>query len=115
MKRYDMEIEDTNGWHPITPYVREYERPDGEWVRFTDHEAALASKDRANESLREGMAKLAAEVVDAKAEVGRLREVMISIAKDTDADNPDSYRADDREGCLDTIFAIASAALEPKQ
>ena len=29
----------------------------------------------------------------------------------TNADDPESYRADDREGCLDTVFAIASRAL----
>ena len=29
----------------------------------------------------------------------------------TDADKPDSYRCDDREGCLDTVFAVASQAV----
>ena len=29
----------------------------------------------------------------------------------TDADDDDSYRSDDREGCLDTVYAVAKAAL----
>jgi hypothetical protein len=44
-------------------------------------------------------------------EVERLRAARQSIIDMTDADNPDSYRADDREGCLDTVFATASEAL----
>ena len=34
-----------------------------------------------------------------------------SIAAMTDADDDGSYRADDREGCLDTVYAVAKAAL----
>lgn len=33
------------------------------------------------------------------------------IAMETDSDNPDSYRADDREGCLDLVQARARTAL----
>ena len=33
------------------------------------------------------------------------------IAEMTDSDNPDSYRLDDREGCLDTVHAKATAAI----
>lgn len=29
----------------------------------------------------------------------------------TDVDNPESYRCDDREGCLDTVFTVASETL----
>lgn len=29
----------------------------------------------------------------------------------TNADDPRSYRCDDREGCLDTVFSMASKAL----
>ncbi len=44
-------------------------------------------------------------------EVERLRTALQSIKDMTDVDNPDSYRCDDREGCLDTVFATASEAL----
>ena len=43
-------------------------------------------------------------------EIERLRSALKDIAEMTDADNPESYRCDDREGCLDTVFATASAA-----
>lgn len=45
------------------------------------------------------------------AERNDLRAALQSIKDMTDVDNPDSYRADDREGCLDTVFAAASEAL----
>lgn len=38
-------------------------------------------------------------------------EALRTIAAATDADNPESYRCDDREGCLDTVHAIARSAL----
>jgi hypothetical protein len=44
-------------------------------------------------------------------ELDRLRDALERIKAMTDADNPNSYRADDREGCLDTVFAVASQAL----
>lgn len=43
------------------------------------------------------------------AEVERLRAALADIAKATDADNPESYRCDDREGCLDYVYAKATA------
>ena len=43
----------------------------------------------------------------AEAEVARLQAVLADIAEDTDADNPLSYRSDDREGCLDWVYAKA--------
>lgn len=43
----------------------------------------------------------------------RLREALEKIKKATDPDDESSYRADDREGCLDHVFATASAALKP--
>lgn len=43
------------------------------------------------------------------------REALKDIAEATDADNPESYRADDREGCLDTVHAIAASALGEQQ
>jgi hypothetical protein len=46
-------------------------------------------------------------------EVEQLRDALQRIKDMTDVDNPDSYRCDDREGCLDTVFAVASEALTP--
>lgn len=46
-------------------------------------------------------------------EVRRMRGELQSIADMTDADNPASYRCDDREGCLDTVFSTATEALTP--
>lgn len=43
--------------------------------------------------------------------VNALREALARVRDATDADNPESYRSDDREGCLDTVFSIADAAL----
>lgn len=37
--------------------------------------------------------------------------VLREIAEHTDPDDPDSYRADDREGCFDTVFETAKTAL----
>jgi hypothetical protein len=47
--------------------------------------------------------------------VARLREALADIAEDTDADNPLSYRRNDREGCLDWVYAKATAALTTRQ
>lgn len=60
------------------------------------------------ETLRHGL-RLANDRAD------RERELLLALqaVKDmTDADNPESYRCDDREGCLDTVFAKASRAIE---
>lgn len=48
-------------------------------------------------------------------EIERLRSVLQDIAEMTDADNPESYRADDREGCLDTVFGVATESLTPNR
>ena len=42
-----------------------------------------------------------------EAEVERLRAALADIAAMTDADDPESYRCDDREGCLDAVYAKA--------
>jgi len=49
------------------------------------------------------------------AEIARLREALAGIASMTDPDDPNSYRSDDREGCLDTVHACARilSALSP--
>jgi hypothetical protein len=41
-----------------------------------------------------------------------LKEALRDIAAMTDADNPDSYRSDDREGCLDAVHSRALSAIE---
>lgn len=40
-----------------------------------------------------------------------LRIALQNIAHDTDPDNGKNYRADDREGCLDSVFSTATNAL----
>ena len=40
-----------------------------------------------------------------------LLEALQEIARHTDPDSDDSYRADDREGCLDTVHYLASTAI----
>lgn len=50
--------------------------------------------------------KEAAEVID------RLRTVLADIAVMTDGSNSESYRSDDREGCLETIHELSLAALK---
>lgn len=47
----------------------------------------------------------------AEALVQSMREALEKIAGHTDPDDPESYRCDDREGCLDTVQSIARAAL----
>lgn len=37
--------------------------------------------------------------------------VLERISAHTNPDDPESYRCDDREGCLDTVHAISKAAL----
>ena len=44
----------------------------------------------------------------AEAEVERLRVVLADIASATDVNDPESYRCDDREGCLDYVYAKAT-------
>ncbi len=46
-------------------------------------------------------------------EIKRLHTALQDIAEMTDADNPESYRCDDREGCFDTVFATATTAMTP--
>jgi chromosome segregation ATPase len=48
----------------------------------------------------------------AEAEVARLQAVLADIAAMTDADDPQSYRSDDREGCLDAVYAKAKRSLD---
>lgn len=57
-----------------------------------------------NESICE-----AAERVQAAS--ARMRESLEKIAAFTNPDDENSYRADDREGCLDTVYSTAKSAL----
>lgn len=50
------------------------------------------------------------EVLYLRAENATLKEALNDIAEHTDPDDKDNYRSDDREGCLDTVHAIATAA-----
>ena len=54
----------------------------------------------------------AAIVQSAADEIARLRDVLKRIGDMTDADNPESYRCDDREGCLDTVHGVARSSLQ---
>lgn len=48
-------------------------------------------------------------------ELAEALEALTQIHINTNADDPESYRADDREGCLDAVFAIADKVLhKPK-
>lgn len=49
----------------------------------------------------------------AEADLARAREALETIEGATNADDPESYRSDDREGCLDTVHSIARALLHP--
>ena len=48
-----------------------------------------------------------------QSEIKRLREALKKIRNMTDVDDPDSYRADDREGCLDAVYGEAVDGLSP--
>ena len=57
----------------------------------------------------DGVANLA--IREAADRLEELRNVLKAIAQHTDPDSNDSYRADDREGCLDTVHHLASTAI----
>ncbi len=44
-----------------------------------------------------------------------LLEALRSIAAMTNPDDPESYRSDDREGCLDSVQALAASAIAKAQ
>lgn len=53
-----------------------------------------------------------AEAALAACEAEAMREMLRRIKEHTDPEPPEeNYRADDREGCLDTVFSIASTAI----
>lgn len=45
--------------------------------------------------------------------VEAMRQALKDIAEHTNPDDDDNYRADDREGCFDTVYAIAALAAAP--
>lgn len=55
----------------------------------------------------EGHLRIAADI---RLALGVITE-MDGIRMMTDPDDPDSYRADDREGCLDAVHSAASLAM----
>jgi len=76
--------------------------------------AEVALRREANDAITAIRARLAAALPapdEKDAEIARLREALAGIASMTDPDDPDSYRSDDREGCLDAAHARARAAL----
>jgi hypothetical protein len=52
-----------------------------------------------------------AAIREAAERMEELQNVLKEIAQHTDPEDSDSYRADDREGCLDTIHHLASTAM----
>lgn len=40
-----------------------------------------------------------------------LADILLRIKNHTDCDDPESYRCDDREGCLDTVHSLSEQAL----
>lgn len=49
--------------------------------------------------------------VEAERQRDKLLDALQSITDMTNADNPESYRSDDREGCFDTVYAVARDAV----
>ena len=65
--------------------------PEGDWVEFSDYLAlAKLASVNSHEALVKALAK---------------------IAEHMNADNEQSYRADDPEGAMDTVYELAVAAL----
>lgn len=54
---------------------------------------------------------LARHRIDATGREAVLEEALRDIQQMTDPDDEDNYRADDREGCFDTVFETAKRAL----
>lgn len=71
---------------------------------------AQESFDARGELIAAALTNLAALIAELEAKT----EALEKIASHTDDGDPDSYRADDREGCLDAVYAIATGALGAK-
>ena len=106
-----------DGWTP-QPEDEEaayYEAHRVEWERDEWKARAEAAEQDAAECRAERAHYgdlVTAELGALEAECERLRAALADIVEDTDADNPNSYRSDDREGCLDWVYAKAAAALD---
>ena len=51
------------------------------------------------------------QIEQLKDENQKLRNAIQVVREMTDVNNPNSYRNDDREGCLDAVFAEADRAI----
>jgi hypothetical protein len=51
------------------------------------------------------------DIIAAVDEIERLRDALMEIKDMTNVEDDESYRCDDREGCLDAVFATATDAL----
>ena len=95
---------------------RAYQAADGvAGARWDEMQKLLARAEDAEATaltVRETLAGVIDERDTALAEVSRLRDVLSDIAEDTDADNPNSYRSNDREGCLDWVHNKARRGQE---
>lgn len=56
---------------------------------------------------------IARELQQARARIAELEQALASIAAHMNADDESSYRADDPEGAMDTVYSIADASLKP--
>jgi hypothetical protein len=61
--------------------------------------------------MRSSTETLIAAIREAADRMEELQNVLKEIAQHTDPDDSGSYRADDREGCLDTVHHLASTAI----
>lgn len=64
-----------------------------------------------NDIFLQNVNELLSAASEAAVRIEELEAALTDIAEATDPDNPESYRCDDREGCLDTVQAIARSAL----
>jgi len=92
-------------------HAASWARSDCGFARDVEQEAALPTEAAA------ALAAAHARIRDLEQREARLREALDeaadqlgTIRQANDADDPDSYRADDREGCLDWTYARADEA-----
>lgn len=82
----------------------------GDWFKWENCEdpVGVIAPDVGDGPISGAVAALAAK----DAEIEKLKAALESIAEHTDPDDPESYRSDDSEGCLDRVQAISRAALK---
>lgn len=103
----------TKGLVQLTPSGSEYFTRHGEEY-YADVEACqrvvrdrFATGHRAKIDLVDTRRALSTALLQVEALARALDEIRTA----TDADDPESYRSDDREGCLDTVHSLASEAI----